>query len=149
MDAREAFLSYLNTLDENYYFFIANNILGRISTPFHKPVLNQQILSFLLNEQNREAILSSLDAEERRYLSLLKISGEASSKQIQQFFPKDSYPVVVTRMYALKDRLIVLFTDGKYKINPVLEEVVSEAFDAGLLFGQSRSKTVRQPFADR
>ena len=77
MDAREAFLSYLNTLDENYYFFIANNILGRISTPFHKPVLNQQILSFLLNEQNREAILSSLDAEERRYLSLLKISGEA------------------------------------------------------------------------
>ena len=35
MDARETFLSYLNTLDENYYFFIANNILGRISTPFH------------------------------------------------------------------------------------------------------------------
>ena len=149
MDAREAFLSYLNTLDENYYFFIANNVLGRITTPFHKPVLNQQILSFLLNEQNRKAILSSLDADERRYLSLLKISGEASSKQIQQFFPKDSYPVVVTRMYALKDRLIVLFTDGRYKINPVLEDVVSEAFDANLLFGQSRSKTVRQPFADR
>ena len=149
MDARDAFLSYLNTLDENYYFFIANNILGRISTPFHKPILNQQILSFLLNEQNRKAILSSLDADERRYLSLLTISGEASSKQIQQFFPEDSYPVVVTRMYALKDRLIVLFTDGRYKINPVLEEVVSEAFDASLLFGQSRSKTVRQPFADR
>lgn len=149
MDAREAFLSYLNTLDENYYFFIANNVLGRITTPFHKPVLNQQILSFLLNEQNREAILSSLDADERRYLSLLTISGEASSKQIQQFFPEDSYPVVVTRMYALKDRLIVLFTDGRYKINPVLEEVVSEAFDASLLFGQSRSNTVRQPFADR
>ncbi|MBP5163672.1 MAG: hypothetical protein ILP16_11955 [Spirochaetales bacterium] len=149
MDARETFLSYLNTLDENYYFFIANNILGRISTPFHKPVLNQQILSFLLNDRNRKAILSSLDADERRYLSLLMIAGETSSKQIQQFFSEDSYPMVVTRMYALKDRLIVLFSEGRYRINPVLDDVVSDAFDAGLLFGQNRSMNIREPFADR
>lgn len=149
MDAREAFLSYLNTLDENYYFFIANNILGKIPTPFHKPVLNQRILSFLLNEDNRKSIRSSIDCDERRYLSLLLIAGEASSKQIQSFFPSDSYPMVVTRMCGLKDRLIVMFSEGRYKINPVLEDIVSDVFDASLLFGENKGKTISEPFADR
>ena len=30
--------SYLNTLDDDYYFFIANTVLGQVKTPFHKPV---------------------------------------------------------------------------------------------------------------
>ena len=149
MDARETFLSYLNTLDENYYFFIANNILGKIPTPFHKPVLNQRILSFLLNEDNRNSIRVSIDSDERRYLSLLLIAGEASSKQIQSFFPSDSYPMVVTRMCGLKDRLIVMFSEGRYRINPVLEDIVSDVFDASLLFGENKGKTVSEPFADR
>ena len=149
MDAREAFLSYLNTLDENYYFFIANNILGKIPTPFHKPVLNQRILSFLLNDDNRKNIRSSIDIDERRYLSLLLIAGETSSKQIQSFFPSDSYPIVVTRMCGLRDRLIILFSDGRYSINPVLEDIVSDVFDAALLFGENKKKRLSEPFADR
>ncbi|MBO4424865.1 MAG: hypothetical protein J5768_05060, partial [Spirochaetales bacterium] len=149
MDAREAFLSYLNTLDENYYFFIANNILGKIPTPFHKPVLNQRILSFLLNDDNRKNIRSSIDIDERRYLSLLLIAGEASSKQIQSFFPSDSYPIVVTRMCGLRDRLIILFSDGRYSINPVLEDIVSDVFDAALLFGENKIIRLSEPFADR
>ena len=149
MDAREAFLSYLNTLDENYYFFIANNMLGKIPTPFHKPVLNQRILSFLLNDDNRKNIRSSIDIDERRYLSLLLIAGEASSKQIQSFFPSDSYPIVVTRMCGLRDRLIILFSDGRYSINPVLEDIVSDVFDAALLFGENKKKRLSEPFADR
>ena len=149
MDAREAFLSYLNTLDENYYFFIANNILGKIPTPFHKPVLNQRILSFLLNDDNRKNIRSSIDIDERRYLSLLLIAGETSSKQIQSFFPSDSYPIVVTKMCGLRDRLIILFSDGRYSINPVLEDIVSDVFDAALLFGENKKKRLSEPFADR
>ena len=149
MDAREAFLSYLNTLDENYYFFIANNILGKIPTPFHKPVLNQKILSFLLNEDNRKSIKASIDVDERRYLSLLLIAGKASSKQIQRFFPYDSYPMVVTRMCGLKDRLVILFSEGTYRINPVLEDIVTDVFDAALLFGENKGKNVSEPFADR
>ena len=145
MDAREAFLSYLNTLDENYYFFIANNILGKIPTPFHKPVLNQRILSFLLNDDNRKNIRSSIDIDERRYLSLLLIAGEASSKQIQSFFTSDSYPIVVTRMCGLRDRLIILFSDGRYSINPVLEDIVSDVFDAELLFGENKRKSLSEP----
>jgi len=49
--------SYLNSLDDDYYFFVANTVLGKVQTPFHKPVINNSILSFLLNTENRANIL--------------------------------------------------------------------------------------------
>ena len=51
MDRSEEFFTYLNSLDDDYYFFLANTVLGKIPSPFHKPVLNQKILSFMLSTQ--------------------------------------------------------------------------------------------------
>lgn len=149
MEACETFFSYLNSLDDDYYFFLANTVLGRIPTPFHKPVLNQRIISFLLNEENRQNILRALDREERKYLSFILLASKASAKDVGSFFSEDSYILVATRLSNLTDRLILLKNRDSYLINPVLEDLIRESFDADLVFGTDTEEQKNGPFADR
>ena len=149
MEAGETFFSYLNSLDDDYYFFLANTVLGKIPTPFHKPVLNQKILSFLINDENRQNILCALDREERKYLSFILLASRASAKDIGNFFSEDSYILVATRLSNLTDRLILLKDKEAYLINPVLEDLIRETFDADLVFGTETEKQKSGPFVDR
>lgn len=149
MAANDEFLSYLNSLEDSYYFFIATIVLGRVQTPFHKPVLNQKILSFLLNEENRANILSALDATDNRYLSLIFLLETATLSSVSAFFPSDSYPLVLTRMNSLCDRLLILKSADTYRINPVLEEDITKIFNADNLLGPSMGLSAPFPFADR
>ena len=149
MEDCETFFSYLNSLDDDYYFFLANTVLGKIPTPFHKPVLNRKILSFLLNEENRQNILCALNREERKYLSFLLLASKASANDIGSFFPEDSYILVATRLSNLTDRLILIRNIDSYLINPVLEDLIKEIFDADLVFGTDTEKQKSGPFVDR
>ena len=149
MDGREKFISYLNSLDEDYYFFIANTVLGRVPTPFHKPVLNDRIVSFLAESGNRSRIRASADEADRKYLSFLLVAGSASGREIRQFFSTDSYPVVLTCMDSLKDRLLVMCTGGRYSVNPILRQVAEDLFDPDLVFGADGPRPEGGPFADR
>ena len=149
MDTNEVFFSYLNSLDDDYYFFLANTVLGRIPTPFHKPVLNNKVLSFLLNEENRLSICSALDEEDKRFLSFIIIVGKASAKDIGRFFREDSFILVATRLSNLQDRLVLLRENDLYFINPVLEEAIRNSLDADLVFGKADPGTMSGPFVDR
>ena len=149
MDGRETFISYLNSLDEDFYFFIANTVLGRVPTPFHKPVLNDRIVAFLTDCGNRNRIRASVTPDERKYLSFLLVAERASGKEIRRFFSTDSYPVVLSCMDSLKNRLLVMLTDGRYGINPVLEQVAEDLFDPDLVFGSDAEHPESRPFADR
>ena len=99
---------YLNTLDDDYYFFIANTVLGQVKTPFHKPVINNAILSFLLNPQNRENITASLDNDDRRYLTLIDTVGGTTAALVSSFFDDRSYLLALTALESLRDRLLLL-----------------------------------------
>lgn len=149
MDKSESFIAYLNSLDDDYYFFLANTVLGRIPAPFHKPVLNRKILAFYLNEDNRKILLSALDREDRRYLSFIVLTGQVSAKDIGCFFSEDSHILIVSRLSNLTDRLILLKNGDMFCINPVLEDLAWEAFDIDLVFGSEKPETWESPFVDR
>ncbi len=149
MDDRDTFLSYLNSLDERYYFFIADTVLGKIPTPFHKPVLNQKILAFLTNPDNRRRIKASVDDDEKRYLSFLLIAGRASARQVCRFFSTDSYHAAVTRICSLRDRLLLISSGRTYMINPVMKDIAEELFDPDLMLGKDTVQAEARPFADR
>ena len=149
MEARDTFLSYLNSLDERYYFFIADTVLGKIPTPFHKPVLNQKILAFLSNPDNRKRIRASVDDDEKRYLSFLLIAGRSTAMQVCRFFSKDSYQAAVTRMCSLRDRLLVITSGRTFMVNPVMKDIAEELFSPDLMLGKDGRQPDPQPFADR
>ena len=149
MDRSEEFFTYLNSLDDDYYFFLANSVLGKIPSPFHKPVLNQKILSFLLNEENRSNLLSALDEDDRRYISLILLTGRTSAKLVSRFFSSDSFILLARKLSNLRDRLILLKEDHKYRVNPILLSIARQAYDADLLFGKGNKELQTGPFVDR
>ncbi len=149
MDRSEEFFTYLNSLDDDYYFFLANTVLGKIPSPFHKPVLNQKILSFLLNEENRSNLLAALDNDDRRYISLILLTGRTPAKLVSRFFSSDSFILLARKLSNLRDRLILLKEEGRYRVNPVLIGIAQQAFDADLLFGTGNNGFQNGPFVDR
>ena len=138
MDAGEAFVAYLNSLDDEYYFFLANMVLGRIPSPFHKPVLNQKILSFLLNTETRASILASLDTDDRKLITFLLLAQKATAKDTAAFFCEDSFILVATRLSNLRDRLLLLKEGDCYSINPVMADLLQKAYDGALVFGKQK-----------
>ena len=148
MDAGEAFVAYLNSLDEDYYFFLANTVLGRIPAPFHKPVLNQKILSFLLNTETRANILASLDTDDRKLITFLLLAQKATAKDTAAFFCEDSFILVATRLSNLRDRLLLLKDGDCYCINPVMADLLQKAYDTSLIFSTRKSDQTG-PFVDR
>ena len=149
MQEKEEFFSYLNSLDDSYYFFIASTVLGKAPVPFHKPVVNSSVLSFLLNEENRHSILISLSKEDRQYLSFVRIIGRCRASGCASFFTDRTYPVVLSGLESLRDRLVLLKRDRQYFINPVLMSVADKAFDADLIFGENVSAKGPEPIVDR
>ena len=149
MDRSEEFFTYLNSLDDDYYFFLANTVLGKIPSPFHKPVLNQKILSFLLNEENRSNLLAALDNDDRRYISLILLTGRTPAKLVSRFFSSDSFILLARKLSNLRDRLILLKEENRFRINPVLLDIAEKAFDADLLFGKGRESFQTGAFVDR
>ena len=129
--------SYLNSLDDDYYFFVANTVLGKVQTPFHKPVINNSILSFLLNTENRANIVSSLNQDDIRYLTLLSLVDQATSVHVADFFYNENYPLVLTVLESLRDRLLILKEDDFYFINPVLKDALSSSLNLDLALGEN------------
>ncbi len=134
----DRFFSYLNSLDDDDYFFVANTILGKVATPFHKPVVNNSILSFLLNRENRQNILLSLGEDDRRCISLVHVVETATAAQIASFFTDESFPMVLTKLESLCDRLILIKEGERYLENPVLKDIADQAYDQDLVFGEDK-----------
>ncbi|MBO4409876.1 MAG: hypothetical protein J5775_03895 [Spirochaetales bacterium] len=149
MNANEIFTDYLNSLDDPYYFLVANLVLGRVQTPYHKPVLNGKILSFLLNAQNRANICASLDQADVRYLSFLRLAGRVSPSDVHAFFSDDSYPVLLTALANLRDRLLVIGSENEIFINPVLADDLDRYLDPDAVLGEDLGTAGGFPHVDR
>ena len=154
MDSNQEFISYLASLDENYYLFLASSVLGKIPSPFHRPNLSQSILKFLLNKDIQFNILSSLDKTASSYITLIMLLGGASNQSLHNFFINDSYPVLLSKLENLCDRLVLIKQKGEkevlYKINPVLKDSLeSNIFDKNLI--TQLDKAIKEPcvFVDK
>lgn len=141
----DSLFSYLNSLDDDYYFFVANTVLGKVQTPFHKPVINNAILSFLLNAENRANIVSSLNQDDIRYLTLIYLVDQATSVQVSDFYYNTSYPLVLTVLESLRDRLLVLKDVDSYFINPVLKDAIVPFLDLNLTLGENKGLSESSP----
>ena len=144
-DYNEQFTDLLSSLDEDYYYFIASNILGRIPSPFNKQTLNRSLLSFFLNPTNLQALISSLSEEEKAILVMCYLLDGANETQISAFLPSHAYYVLSVKLENLCDRLIIFKTKDSYVINPLLTSFVKE------LMKEKRTQTAIRddvPFAD-
>ena len=144
-DINEQFINLLSSFDDEYYYFIASNILGRIPSPFNKQSLNRSLLSFFLNPTNQRAQISSLSEEEKTVLVICYLLDGANEAQLSAFLQNNAYYVLSVKLENLCDRLIIFKTKDCYVINPLLTSFVKN------LMKEKRAEiTLKEdvPFAD-
>lgn len=124
VNANELFLGYLSSLDEDYYYFIASNILGKITSPFNKQTLNRKILSFFLNPENLNAQISSMDEREKQMLAITCILNGAQESQFLAFCSEMPYYVLSLKLENLCDRLLLFKIQKDYVLNPLLKSYI-------------------------
>lgn len=150
MENTDRFVTYLNNLDSQYYFFVAGNLIGKIPTPFHKPQITQRIVSFLKNPQNMGNLFASLDDMDIRYLTLVHLLGSASDKDVFTFFPEDGFALIITRMETLCDKLVVIKDQGRYELNPILRNaMVLGVLDVNRALGENVTVDEEHPIVDK
>ncbi len=123
-DVNEQFMTLLSSLKEDYYYFVATNLLGRIPSPFNKQSLNRTLLSFLLNPANHQAQISSISEEEKKLLAFCYILDGANEAQILAFASELPYFILSLKLENLCDRLILFKVSDSYIVSPLLNNFV-------------------------
>ncbi len=115
------FLNLLSSVEEEYYYFLATNILGRLPSPFNRQQVNRSILSFFLNQDNLTAQISAIGDREKQILALIYLLKEVEDAQLLAFCPEMPYYVLSLRLENLCDRLLLFKLKKTYVLNPLLE----------------------------
>lgn len=139
---------YLDTLNESDYLFVANTLLGNISSSTRKKDLNQDIIKFFKNKDNQANILAALDDEDKKYLTFLSIVDEVSYVKIIHFFSSGCSYDVTSKLDDLQNRLLILRIGYYCFINPELKNAISSVINLDNLFGKSK-EVVSLPFVDK
>lgn len=98
---------YLAKINDNDYFAYAEIALGKIETPFHKPKITAQLLSFYQDENIQKEIRIRLTDNERLILSALSIATSLEKENLEMItaFREDELTLLVS---SLSHRLIIL-----------------------------------------
>lgn len=115
------FDKYLASLSDDEYFFIAENYLGKVDKPFHKPKITEKLVSFFMNPSNQEIILSQIDENEREILSAIYLADGLSEKEIIKLEILSS-GMSLRAIMSLCDRLLLLREGYVYYVNPIFDE---------------------------
>ncbi len=144
-NANELILSYLSSLDEDYYYFIASNILGKITSPFNKQTLNRSILSFFLNPENLSSQISSMDEREKQMLAVACLLNGAQEPQFLAFCSEMPYYVLSLKLENLCDRLLLFKIQKDYVINPLLKSYIESFITSSI---EKNKKNENVPFGE-
>lgn len=138
-DSIEKFKTLLSKYQDEFYFKVVSNFLGKIPTPFQKQILNDKIIAFFNNKKHINQMLKSIDKTDSIYLNLLLFSNGLTSKDFLQLTNEnESYASILNHIDNLCERLLVMVDSekGKYVINPLFEKLLKRTImNASILFG--------------
>jgi hypothetical protein len=128
----------LLTLPDSSFFELVRNYLGEIQTPFNKQSLLDRLQTFLRRPATQRAIVDSVDTDDARFLSAVKLLGNPSRDELLAFLGAEYTRLEIqNRLLNLQDRLLV-FPDAqtdRLHLNPILEPVLAEGVvGPGVLF---------------
>ena len=118
----------LLTLEDEPFFELIKNHLGKVQTPYHKPSIINSIEKFLLNPETRSRILALLNDDESAVTAFILRSGGSDFDHLYRYF-HDNYSELRFKslMENLQERLIIYRDEsGFYFVNPVLEEELEQ-----------------------
>lgn len=142
------FKKWLIGLDNEKFYYVARNFLPQTTTPFNQENVSEELISFFLNEDKANALLSTIDSIDSLLLGIFQITEGASTNQVLQLikpFEKSiasennefvyysyfdnnmnieefSYVSLIEHISNLAKRLIILSVNDKFILNPIFED---------------------------
>jgi hypothetical protein len=142
------FKKWLEGLDNEKFYYFARNFLPQVTTPYNQIEVSEQLVSFFLNDENSNTMLSTMDEVDSLLIALFQITGGASSSNILKllrpfenatktaddnfvfysYFDNNpniaefDYVKIIDHISSLVKRMIILSQDGKFILNPIFGE---------------------------
>lgn len=118
----------LLTLDDEPFFELIKNHLGKVQTPYHKPSIINSIEKFLSSPETRSRILCMMSENEIAVIGFILRSPGPDFDHLYRYF-HDTHSAL--RFQSLTDNLqerFLIYRDesGSFYINPVLQEELEQ-----------------------
>ncbi|MGX8678999.1 MAG: hypothetical protein ACQGQO_07840 [Sphaerochaetaceae bacterium] len=124
-----SFREQMEGIEEGIFFFAYENYLKKVETPYHKPFLENDIVSFFLNESNQKTLIDAFDKLDAAVCCFALMSGSTSKRTIDMYFmPAVPRNVIEQRVENLKKRFILMENTMNLRIelNALLSEPISK-----------------------
>lgn len=124
---KELFSRYLMSLPDTAFFDLYRSYLGPIQTPFKKQNLIQDLIQLLKDCEVQQRIRALLNEDDRRWLSIIGLSGSLPPTQLTALFCEDYSEVDIhQRVLNLEDRLLIIIdpSSNELCLNPLLEDML-------------------------
>lgn len=116
------------SLEDNQFFDTIHLYLGEARTPYNKQRLIQQLVSFLLNDENQNNILSLLDSFDLTLITVVHYISNPTKEIVAEFFSENhSLTDIYSGLANLVSRLVLYIQKDAvtkkqyYRINPLIE----------------------------
>jgi hypothetical protein len=101
-------------LEEDLFFELIRNYLGKIQTPFYKPNLVQRLMKFLQEEETVEAVKSHFSPQDAVILSAIGMIPGADIRKLQNYFGDSwEYLNLFHTIRNLQERLLIYWSKGE------------------------------------
>lgn len=126
MNKTEEWRKIILSINDNSFFDLMRNYLGKIETPFNKQDLIYRLINFFNSEQTKDKILSMIDDDDAALLSAVSILEDPTDNQLQNVFQQWSYLDLHNRIQNLEERFLLYKKNRVYQITPVFEDIFLE-----------------------
>lgn len=129
-DSIADFRNQMKKIDEDYFFRTYENYIGKVETPYHKPFLENELVSFFQNPSNQQLILSLIDRVEAAIcFFIFNLDRICTAKEIEAYFSITlSSRSVQGTIENLKQRFILIENSStcELQINAILQTRIIE-----------------------
>jgi len=126
MNKAEEWKKIILSINDNSFFDLMRNYLGRIETPFNKQDLINRLINFFNSNQVQEKILEILDDNDASILTAIHFMLGPSDSELHEVFPDWSYLDLHNNIQNLEERFLIYKKTNSYYITPVFEEIFLE-----------------------
>ena len=106
----------LALLNDEVYLDLVRNFLGKVPTPFHKPLLNKRMTNLFSSEEFIERIEQSLSPIDRKILTSAFLLESPTQNELCSLFEKEvDYVALQQNVVNLEERLLLVPTPTQVK----------------------------------
>jgi hypothetical protein len=109
----EDWIKSMMVLEEDLFFELIRNYLGKIQTPFYKPNLVQRLSKFIQDSKTQDTLKRLFSPQDAVILSAIAFIPRADIKKLQTFFgPSWEYLNLFHTIRNLQERLLIYWSKG-------------------------------------